>query len=282
MGKIVSAGILSWRFALWVGSLLLLFARPAWSDEAGYQLVTDIAYHGDAPPSQYAAERCRLDFYYPAGAKQFATVVWLHGGGLKNGKRYVPEGLKGKGIAVVAVDYRLSPRAKAPAYLVDAAAAVAWTRQNIEPYGGAREKVIVSGHSAGGYLAAMLALDRRWLAAHKIDPNELAGFAPYSAQTMTHRTIRVERGLKASTPLVDDLAPLQHITKHTPPLLLITGDRRLESPGRYEQNALLHALLLDAGHKDAKLYELQGFNHGTMREPGHPLLLRFIKRVTAN
>ena len=265
--------------------LCLFLAGTQAEAQTQYNLVTDIAYHGDQPPSAYAAARCRLDLYHPTGSltgnKDYATVVWFHGGGLKNGKRYVPEGLKEKGIAVVAVNYRLSSQAKALAYLVDAAAAVAWTLKNIQQYGGDRNKVVVSGHSAGGYQAAMLALDHRWLAAYDFKPTDVAGFVPYSAQTMTHRTIRTERGLKASTPLVDDLAPLHHLTKQTPPMLLVTGDRRLESPGRYEQNALLCALLTSAKHPDVKLYELQGFNHNTMREPAHPLLLQFIRRVTS-
>ena len=79
-------------------------------------------------------ERCRLDVYHPKNKKDFSTVVWFHGGGLKAGKRSVPKALQGKGIAVVAVNYRLHPKVKAPAYIEDAAAAVAWTIKNIKTY----------------------------------------------------------------------------------------------------------------------------------------------------
>jgi acetyl esterase/lipase len=91
-------------------------------------------------------QRCRLDVYYPTDVKSFATVVWFHGGGLTNGNRFIPEGLKGKEIAVVAANYRLSPRVKSPAYIEDAAAAVAWTFRNIEKYGGSCNRIFVSGH----------------------------------------------------------------------------------------------------------------------------------------
>ena len=101
-----------------------------------YKTLADIAYHGPDVGDDYARSRCKLDLYHPEGLKDFATVVWFHGGGLTGGSRTVPQALKGNGFAVVAVDYRLSPKAMAPAYIEDAAAAVAWTFKNIESHGG--------------------------------------------------------------------------------------------------------------------------------------------------
>ena len=93
---------------------------------AEYALDRDVPY---LPPGAEATdsrrERCRLDVYAPRGSNGFATVVWFHGGALKGGERAVPEGLQGRGIAVVAASYRLHPQVHAPAYLQDAAAAVA-------------------------------------------------------------------------------------------------------------------------------------------------------------
>ena len=60
--------------------------------------------------TEYMRERCRLDVYHPKNEKDFATVVWFHGGGLKGGDRSVPKALQLKGIAVVAVNYRLHPK----------------------------------------------------------------------------------------------------------------------------------------------------------------------------
>ena len=112
-----------------------------------------------------------------------------------------------KGLAVVAVNYRLSPKVKSPAYIEDAAAAVAWTFQNIEKYGGSPKRIFVSGHSAGGYLTSMVGLDKRWLKPHGIDANEIAGLIPYSGHTITHFTVRAERGIDGKQPIIDDLAP---------------------------------------------------------------------------
>ena len=236
----------------------------------------DIAYREGNALTDYTRERCRLDVYYPGGTNGYATVVWFHGGGLTGGAKSVPDGLKEKGIAVVAANYRLSPRAKSPAYIEDAAAAVAWTFHNIERYGGSAKRIYVSGHSAGGYLAAMVGLDRRWLAAHQIDANSIAGLIPCSGQAITHFTIRAERGIGDKQPVVDDLAPLYHVRKDAPPLLLITGDRELELLGRYEENSYLWRMMKVVGHQHTELHELKGCDHGTMVEPGLPLLLRFV------
>lgn len=223
-------------------------------------------------------ERCRLDVYAPADTNGFTTVVWFHGGGLTGGSRFVPEPLKEKGIAVVAAGYRLSPQVKSPGYIEDAAAAVAWTFRNIEKYGGSTNRIFVSGHSAGGYLTLMVGLDKRWLAGQGVDADRIAGLVPFSGQCITHFTVRAERGIKDTQPIIDDLAPLYHVRKDAPPLVLITGDRSLELLGRYEENAYLWRMMGLAGHRETKLYELQGFDHGGMPEPAYPLLLRVVRK----
>jgi hypothetical protein len=79
----------------------------------------------------------------------------------------------------------------------------------------------------------MVGLDKRWLAAHDIDANKIAGLVPFSGHTITHFTVRAERGIDGKRPIVDDMAPLFHVRPDAPPMLLITGDRNLEMLGRY-------------------------------------------------
>jgi acetyl esterase/lipase len=244
-----------------------------------YQTEANVLYRTQGTLDDYMKERCRLDVYYPSEAKNFATVVWFHGGGLTGGERSIPEGLKQRGLAVVAVNYRLSPKVLAPAYIDDAAAAVAWTLGNIAKYGGAPDKVFVSGHSAGGYLTSMIGLDKRWLAAYGVDANAIAGLIPYSGQTITHYTIREEQGIDRKKPVIDQYAPLFHVRKDAPPMLLISGDRNMELLGRYEETAYLWRMMKEVGHEKTTLYELQGFNHGDMAEPAHPLLVRFVQEI---
>jgi acetyl esterase/lipase len=243
-----------------------------------YQTESGLAYRPDSEADVYARERCKLDVYHPVAGPSVPTVVWFHGGGLTGGNRSTPSALKGQGIAVVAVDYRLSPKAKAPAYIEDAAAAVAWTFKNIARYGGDTNRIFLSGHSAGGYLASLVTLDRRWLAVHGVDPDRLAGLVPFSGQSISHFAIREERGLARTRPLIDDLAPVYHVRKDAPPILLISGDRNRELLGRYEESAYFWRMLKEVGHPSVELLELQGYDHGQMADPAFPLLLRFIRQ----
>ncbi|MEM7477447.1 MAG: alpha/beta hydrolase [Planctomycetota bacterium] len=248
------------------------------SASESYSLESEIPYRA-GELTDYMRQRCKLDVYYPEGAQGFATVVWFHGGGLKRGNKSVPKQLQEKGIAVVAVNYRFSPQVKSPAYVEDAAAAVAWTFKNIEKYGGSKKKIFVSGHSAGGYLTSMIGLDKKYLEAHQIDADDIAGLIPYSGHTITHFTVRGERGIDGKQPIVDAMAPLFHVRPDCPPILFVTGDREMELLGRYEENAYMWRMMQVVEHPDAELFELDGYNHGQMAEPAHPLLLRFVRRI---
>ena len=147
--------------------IILAFCQTArCADTGDIAVTTDIAYKSDASLSPYETERCHLDLYAPAGSRNLPCLVWFYGGGLPGGAKSEPytqaicRALASDGILVACVDYRHSPRAKYPAYIEDAAAAVAWVKQHAAEHGGDPNRVFVGGHSAGGYLTAMLALSR--------------------------------------------------------------------------------------------------------------------------
>ena len=256
-------------------------AVSAQSGHQSYKTVSDISYISPADTCAYRVERCRLDVYYPekAPADGFATVVWLHGGGLEGGSKYFPQELKDKGIAVVAVNYRLYPKAKNPDYTVDAAEAVAWVFKNIARYGGNPRKIYVSGHSAGGYLTLMLALDKSYLGAFGVDADSVAAYLPVSGQTVTHFTIRKERGLPDGIPVVDKFAPVNCARADTAPIILLTGDRRYEMASRWEENALLESVLRNLGNDKVKLYEMQGFDHSSVASPACIFVAGYVQQA---
>ena len=268
--------------------IFLLSSRglPAQTNEAAqieYLQKNDILYFDSiiTTITPYARERCRLDLYYPENQPGFPTVVWFHGGGISGGNKFIPEELKEQGIAVAAVNYRLHPNVEAPAYIEDAAAAIAWTMKHIKEFGGDPQAVFVSGHSAGGYLASMVGMDSTYLQAHQLQSNDLAGIISYSGHAITHFTIRKERGIGWETPIIDKYAPLYHCRKDIPPLILILGDRELELFGRYEEVAYLWRMMKLVGHPHTRIYELQGYNHGNMAQPAHHILLESIKEIRA-
>ncbi|RYZ95391.1 MAG: alpha/beta hydrolase, partial [Sphingobacteriaceae bacterium] len=141
-------------------------------------------------------------------------------------------------------------------------------------YNGSKKLIFLSGHSAGGYLATMITLDKSYLNKYNIDANSVAALIPFSGQAITHFTVRAENGIQALQPTIDKYAPLYFVRADTPPILLITGDREKELFGRYEENAYLNRMFKLAGNKRTTLYELQGFDHGGMAVPAFPLLLQ--------
>ena len=207
-------------------------------------------------------------------------MVWYHGGGLTGGRREIPEALKDKGLAVVGVEYRLSPAVKVADCVDDAAAAAAWVVKHIASYGGDPGRVFVAGHSAGGYLTSMIGLDKRWLEPYGIDPDTaFVALIPYSGQVVTHFERRRELGLPDTQPLVDDMAPLSYVRPDCRPILILSGDREREMLGRYEENAYFWRMMRVAGHPDVRICEFDGFDHGNMPQAGHFVAVRYIREM---
>lgn len=267
-------------------------------EPGGVRVLTDIAYKQGAALTDYERARCRLDVYLPPAGKGFATLVWFHGGGLQKGdKAGTPEdsvktpliarSFARAGIAVVVPNYRLSPQAKFPAYVEDAAAAVAWAQANMTQHGADPAKLFVGGHSAGGYLAFMLGMDVRYLTAVGVKPAVIAGYIPVSGQTMTHYTVREERGLAKNSVTADAAAPVHYIRKDTPPMLVLYADRDMVA--RAEENAYFVAMMQGAGNKGVVGEMVADRNHGTIAakldqpdDPGRRAMLDFIRVNSAS
>jgi acetyl esterase/lipase len=247
-----------------------------------YEIKRDIQYYsGDVSQNnEYMKAQCTIDLYYPTNKKNFATVVWYHGGGLTGGKKEIPKQLMDNGFAIIGVGYRFSPKVKAPAYIEDAAAAAAWAFQHIGEFGGNPNEIFLSGHSAGAYLSLMITMDKKYLNKYNIDANKIAGVFSLSAQTITHFTIREERGIKGLQPIIDEYAPLYHVRKDLPPIMLITGDAEKEMLGRYEENAYLYRMLLLNKAEQVKLYKMDGYDHGNMPLASYPLVIKEIARLS--
>ena len=139
------------RILLCLSVLICTFTN---AQETVYKTIENLTYA--TSQDAYAQERCKLDIYYPENLKDCPTVIWFHGGGLTSGNKSIPTKLKKSGMIVIAVNYRLLPKVTISECLGDAAAAIAWTFKEVEKYGGNKKKIFVSGHSAGGYLTAMI------------------------------------------------------------------------------------------------------------------------------
>lgn len=208
-------------------------ALNALTSSAGYTRHPDVAYADGA--------RGRLDVYVPrepACGTRAPVVVFFYGGTWNSGERadyaFVAANLARHGILTVIPDYRLYPEVTYPDFLVDNARAVAWTLQNIARFHGDPDKVFVMGHSAGGYNAAMLALDARWLQDAGTAPSALRGWiglaGPYDFLPIVNpeaKPVFHHPDYPAGS------QPIDHASRASPPVFLgvDTGDK-LVNPQR--------------------------------------------------
>ncbi|HYF36915.1 MAG TPA: prolyl oligopeptidase family serine peptidase, partial [Prosthecobacter sp.] len=162
-----------------------------------------------------------------------------------------------------------------------------WIKTHIAEHGGDPGKVFIGGHSAGAYLTLMLGLDERYLARHGLKLADIAGLVPVAGQTLTHYTVRVERGLPKETIIADEAAPLHHARKDAPPILILYAEK--DMPMRAQENELLAAALRAAGHTGISIRMMKGTNHGSVGhnlakagDYGRELVLTFIRHLSPN
>jgi acetyl esterase/lipase len=219
------------------------------------------SYHEDEPA-------CQLDLYRLESDKKLPCLVWFHGGGMTGGSKNdassiaVARAFAAKGLLVACVGYRLHPKVKYPTYIEDAAAAVHWVKSHAASHGGDPQKIFVAGHSAGGYLSLMLGNDKRWLGHHGDAHTDLAGIISLSGQTITHFTIRSERGLADTTIIVDDAAPLHYANQPCAPQLILYAEKDMAM--RAEENILYLSARAAAGHKQVSGKLMADTDHGNI------------------
>jgi len=213
-----------------------------------------------------AEHRLHLDVYAPKEAANAPVVVFFYGGSWVAGKRrwyrYVGEALASNGVVVIIPDYRKYPDVQFPSFMHDAAHAVAWAREHAREFGGDAQRLFVMGHSAGGQIAALLACDKRYLAAVDLQPRDLAGMIGLA-------------GAYAFLPFVEhepeifgddahgryDSQPINFVDGDEPPLLLLQGTADDEVPPHNAQAMAERAQAMD-GTAHLKLYP--GVGHSSI------------------
>lgn len=214
--------------AVWpaVLSLALVACSPlvlvdALVPNTGYQRDADIAYGPEA--------RHRLDVYRPAGPLRSKTaIMFIYGGSWKTGTRhnyrFVGQTLASQGYLVVVPDYRVYPEVRFPRFVEDTAAAVAWVHREIAARGGDPDRIVVAGHSAGAHIAALLALDRRYLRTAGVPDGTIAGLVglagPYDFDPLKYSGIRP---IFETAEDPDTARPVTFARAGAPPALLIHG-----------------------------------------------------------
>ncbi|MDO4570017.1 MAG: alpha/beta hydrolase [Planctomycetia bacterium] len=274
------------RFRANIFVLALLISSVVYAAETQKNVSYNLAEVPPCGDAQYAAERRFLDVHVPDALPADAPIlVWFHGGGLSGGGKHIPQPFLNQKFVTIAADYRLFPRAKVGDALEDAAAVVVWAMKNAQNYGADPKKIYVSGHSAGGYLAAMIAMAPQYMEKFGASNMDIAGAFPVSGQMTTHFRIVSERaGSHSSAPnnplLIDEFAPLFYTTRPVPPMHLLVGDPKLEWPARVEENALLAAMLKTVKHANLVVFQsYPNTNHGTVATPAQAYIVEIMNKV---
>lgn len=187
----------------------------------GYQASKDVAY-GNLP-------RQKLDVYVPTESEtERPVVVFFYGGRWSDGSKqdylFAAQGLVSRGFVAVLPDYRIYPEVKFPAFVEDGAQAVAWTRAHIKEYGGDSQKIFVMGHSSGAHMAALLALDEKYLRAVGGSTQWLSGMiglaGPYDFLPIKDSDLR---DIFGPPERYSESQPINFAKAATPPLLLLHG-----------------------------------------------------------
>ena len=224
----------------------------------------------------------KLDLYLPDGKTNFPLMVFVHGGAWRIGDRSmykkVGEHFSRAGIGVAIPSYRLAPQYRHPAQVEDVAAAFAWAVHNIAKYGGDVSRIYLVGHSAGGHLASLLALDARYLAAHGFSPRNIAGVVSMSG---VYAIGRLERNFGVTKQARIDASPMEHVKAGAPPFLVVYC--QWDYITLAAQAKRFYKALLEAGVK-SELLRLPGKNHinevyGITKDDdrGERAILRFVR-----
>ncbi len=203
----------------------------ALSPVAVLNAMAGLGRHGEVRDLAYGPHpRHRLDVYCPLQAAAARPVVmFFYGGGWEEGERadyrFVGAALAAQGIVAIIPDYRVYPEVRFPAFLDDAADATRWARDHAADFRGDATRMVLMGHSAGAHMAAMLALDRKWLGTRGLAPErDLRGMVglsgPYDFLPLRSPRLKDIFGPEARW---RDSQPIHFVDGTAPPVFLASG-----------------------------------------------------------
>ncbi|WP_277924956.1 alpha/beta hydrolase [Sphingomonas sp. BAUL-RG-20F-R05-02] len=184
-----------------------------------------------------------LDVWRPTGAtgKALPVLIFFYGGGWVAGSHdaygFAARAFAKQGFVVVVPDYRKVPSVRFPAFVEDGADAVKWTHNHIAAYGGDPARIAVAGHSAGAYIATLLALDTHYLADEGMPRDTIKAVVglsgPYDFYPWTSpRAIEAFKG--THDPRITQ--PITYARADAPPMLLVTSSGDTEVQPRNAAN----------------------------------------------
>lgn len=232
---------------------------------ASVETISDILYFDGLG---FNPQRNVLDVYRPQGARGAPVLVFVHGGGWTSGDKlfygYLGRAFASRGYVTVIPNYRLSPEVRHPVHVRDVARAVAWVYRAIASYGGDPERIVLMGHSAGGHLVSLLALDDRYLGEQGLTPEIVDGVLPISGVYDLNAVPGFAEVFGNDPERRRDASPLAHAREGEPPpfpFRIVYAQYDLPTLGYQAQ--VFYRALLDGGAR-AELFEVPGRDHRTI------------------
>jgi acetyl esterase/lipase len=228
-------------FAIAIALLAMIACAPAALESTGLSAVSANAglegINRVADLAYGPLERQKLDVYQPKNAKTPRPVmVFTYGGGFKTGSKneygFVAEAFSSLGYVTVIFDYRLYPQATWPAYLEDGAQAIAWVGKEIGKYGGDPNRILIAGHSAGAYIAAMLAVNPEYLRAANVPDGTIKAALTFSGAYEFWNANRKANGgfigpeiqeVMGPADTAPQTQPINYVEKNAPPFVIVHG-----------------------------------------------------------
>jgi acetyl esterase/lipase len=269
-----------------------LGAASAPAVKPGPTILTDIPYPGAAKDDR----RRSLDLYLPAKrGEKLPLLIFVHGGfWLLSDDNYrigpaLAEALVKDGIAVALLRYRLAPGASYAAQAEDIAAGISLLVRSAERYGYESGRIFLSGHSAGAHLAALVALDGKYLAKQGLASKALAGMVLLSGlydlapnwSLSENQKVATEKAIGRDPAVLKQASPTRHARADAPPFLILSAEN--DFTGLSVDAKKFADALSKAGHQHVERWIVPERDHFTLTQLGDRnnearlLFLEFLK-----
>ncbi|MBX9852015.1 MAG: alpha/beta hydrolase [Cytophagaceae bacterium] len=234
-------------------------------------------------PDTRSTKRNALDVYYPKDTISKKEIfVFIHGGSWKHGDKkqykFLGRRMAKKGKVAVIVNYKMKHR-DYEEMADDCAKAIAWTMNNGSSYGGDTGKIFVSGHSAGGHLAALITLKKEYLALLEINSNPIAGVILIDGFGLNMHSYlcnpnysdfskRFHPVFSTDTAKWKEASPYYYISSDSIPFLIMTGEKT-------------YPVIKEQSEEFLKAYKAKGNSAGliVVKDKGHiGMILQFFNK----
>lgn len=220
-----------------------------------------------------------LNVFAPAKKKKSNPVlIFVHGGNWNSGNKrlysFLGSRMARKGIVTVIPDYPKSPKAGYNEMAEDVAAAVKWTKENIHTYGGDSNRIFISGHSAGGHLAALVSIKEDYFKKRNIS-NPIKGIVLIDAAGLDMYGYLKEENLSEGDTYLNTFgnnaetwkaaSPIYFLHNGMPPMLIYRGGKT------YPSISVSNEKFIDS----LKHYDTQFTYHIQPRKKHIPMITQF-------